>query len=467
MVAKKNLCVLILAAGKGTRMKSPLPKPLHIVCGTPIISHILKAAQELDPAAIGIVVGHQAETVMNAVQAGLSSWGITAPVVFVRQTELTGSASAVKAALPLLQKFEQVMILNGDTPLIQPATLAKMYEVFGYNETGAMVLGVTVPDPSGYGRIVRAMDGSFEHIVEDSDADEDTKKIAEINSGMYVFDSKSLQTALSQLSPQGPKHEFYLTDTLALIRQMNQRVLVFAEKDYQQALGINSKAQQAEAEQIMRDRVVARLMDEGVTIVRPKEVYIDPGVKIGADTRICPGCYISGKTVIGKNCEIEGNVYIKDSIIGDNVLLKMGTYIEESEVYDDCQLGPYAHLRPKSVLKKGVKVGNFSEIKKSVIGEGSKVNHLSYIGDTQMGAGVNVGAGAITCNYDGVNKHQTVIEDHVFIGSNVNFVAPVTVREYAKIGAGSTITKEVPAGSLGIARSRQVVLENKGVKKND
>lgn len=467
MVAKKNLCVLILAAGKGTRMKSPLPKPLHVVCGIPILAHILRAAQDLGPAAIGIVVGHEADTVVNAVQAGLHGWGVTAPVVFVRQTDLSGSASAVKAALPLLQKFETVLVLNGDTPLLKPQTLAEMADVFESNEAGALVLGVTVPDAAGYGRIIRAADGAFEDIVEDAHADEQTKKIAEINSGMYVFNSKSLQMALTQLVPQGPKHEFYLTDTLALIKQMNQPVLVFASQDYQQALGINSKAQLAEAEQIMRDRVAAALMDEGVTLVRPQEVYIDPGVKIGADTKICPGCYISGKTVIGKNCDIEGNVYIKDSVIGDNVTIKMGTYIEGSEVHDACQLGPYAHLRPKSVLKKGAKVGNFSEIKKSVIGEGSKVNHLSYIGDTQMGAGVNVGAGAITCNYDGKNKHQTVIGDHVFIGSNVNFVAPVTVHEYAKIGAGSTITKEVPAEALGIARSRQVVLEKKGVKKND
>ena len=467
MVAKKNLCILILAAGKGTRMKSPLPKPLHIVCGIPIIAHILKAAQALSPAAIGLVVGHGADTVIETVKSNLSAWGISAPVVFVHQTDLSGSASAVKAALPLIEKFETVMVLNGDTPLLHTKTLDQMFDVHEANKCGAVVLGVTVPDPSGYGRIVRAEDGSFENITEDADADEETKKIAEINSGMYVFNSKLLQNALTQLTPQGPKREFYLTDTLALIKQMNAPVLVFGSEDYEQALGVNSKAQLAEAEQILRDRVALRLMDEGVTLVCPKEVFIDPEVKIGVDTVVCSGCYISGKTVIGKNCYIEANCYIKDSVIGDNVTLKMGTYIEESEVEETCQLGPYAHLRPKSVLKKGAKVGNFSEIKKSVIGEGSKVNHLSYIGDTVMGAGVNVGAGAITCNYDGKNKHQTVLEDHVFVGSNVNFVAPVTVREYAKIGAGSTITKEVPAESLAIARTRQVVLENKGVKKHD
>lgn len=467
MVAKKNLCVLILAAGKGTRMKSSLPKPLHPVCGFPIISHILKAAQELNPAAIGLVVGHGADQVINTVNANLALWGITAPVVFVHQTDLSGSASAVKAALPLIEKFETVLVLNGDTPLLNADTLARMLDMYETDRCGAVVFGVTVPDPAGYGRIVRDENSAFEEIVEDADADEQTKKIAEINSGMYVFNSKSLQNTLSQLTPQGPKHEFYLTDTLALIKQMNQPVMVFCSEDYEQALGINSKAQLAEAEQILRGRVARRLMDQGVTLLCPQDVYIDAGVQIGEDTVICSGCYISGKTVIGKNCHIEANCFIKDSVIGDNVTLKMGTYIEESEVEETCQLGPYAHLRPKSVLKKGAKVGNFSEIKKSVIGEGSKVNHLSYIGDTIMGAGVNVGAGAITCNYDGKNKHQTVLEDHVFVGSNVNFVAPVTVREYAKIGAGSTITKEVPAESLAIARTRQVVLENKGVKKHD
>lgn len=467
MVAQKELCVLILAAGKGTRMKSPLPKPLHPVCGFPIISYILKAAQALSPAAIGVVVGHESDQVIEAVKAGLAQWNISAPVVFVKQTELNGSGSAVKAALPLLQKFETVLVLNGDVPLLRADTLRQMTGQFSARPCGAVVMGVTVPNPYGYGRIIRGADGSFETIVEEADTDEETKKIAEINSGMYIFNSKLLQTALSQLTPQGPKNEFYLTDTLSLIKQMNQRVLVYNAPDFTEALGINSKAQLAEAGQILRARTAVRLMDEGVTLINPQEVYLDEQVQIGTDTVVYPGTYILGNTTIGKNCVIEGGVYIKDSTIGDNVTLKMGTYIESSCVEETCQVGPYAHLRPQSVLKKGAKVGNFSEVKKSVIGEGSKVNHLSYIGDTQMGAGVNVGAGTITCNYDGKNKHQTVIEDHVFVGSNVNFVAPVTVREYAKIGAGSTITKEVPSGALGIARSRQVVLENKGVKQHD
>ncbi|MBR4592928.1 MAG: bifunctional UDP-N-acetylglucosamine diphosphorylase/glucosamine-1-phosphate N-acetyltransferase GlmU [Elusimicrobiaceae bacterium] len=448
-------------------MKSSLPKPLHSVCGFPIISYILKAAQSLNPAAIGIVVGHESQQVIQAVKDGLASWQVSAPVVFIPQTELTGSGSAVKVALPLLKKFETIFILNGDIPLLRAQTLQQMAQAFEAEPSKAMVLGVTVPNPKGYGRIVRDADGKFHAIVEEADADLETKKICEINSGMYVFDSKSLQEALSKLTPQGPKKEYYLTDTLSFIKQTNQPISLFFTADYTEVLGINDKEQLAQAEQIMRGRTAKRLMEEGVTLINPQDVYIDAQVKIGADTVIYPGTYILGNSVIGHHCVLEGGVYVRDSFIGNDVTLKMGTYVEESSVEENCQLGPYAHLRPLSVLKKGAKVGNFSEIKKSVIGEGSKVNHLSYIGDTQMGAGVNVGAGTITCNYDGKKKHQTVIEDHVFIGSNVNFVAPVTVREYAKIGAGSTITKEVAAQSLGIARARQVVLEKKGVKKND
>lgn len=463
MVAKNS--VLILAAGKGTRMKSSLPKPLHAVCGYPIIAHILKAAQALNPAEIGIVVGHGADQVKQTVLDNLSSWGITTPVEFFVQTDLSGSGSAVKAALPFLQKHESVMIINGDTPLLQPDTLKAMQDSFDKEQAGALVLAVEVPNPAGYGRIVRDEANHFKAIVEDADADAKTKQIREINSGMYVFNSKALQQALTELKPQGPKKEFYLTDTLALIKQAGLLAVVFTTQDYTQALGVNSRAQLAEAAQLMRSHINQYHMDNGVTLINPQDTYIDAGVEIGADTVIASGCYLLGNTKIGPNCTLESSVYVNNSTIHHDVTLKLGTYIEESEVAETCQLGPYAHLRPKSILKKGAKVGNFSEIKKAVIGEGSKVNHLSYIGDTQMGAGVNVGAGTITCNYDGKNKHQTVIGDHVFVGSNVNFVAPVTVHEYAKIGAGSTITKEVSAQGLAIARSRQVVLENKGVKK--
>lgn len=467
MVAQKNLCVLILAAGKGTRMKSSLPKPLHRVCGLPMIAHSLRAAQSLNPGAICVVVGHEAPRVMEEIKQNLHDWGITAPIVFAEQKELNGSAGAVRAALPLLNKFKSIMVLNGDAPMILADTLQQMYAVFDNEQAGALVLGVNVPDPKGYGRILRAADGSFARIVEESETDEHTRRIDEVNGGMYVFNAKDLVSALALLKPQGPKKEYYLTDTLSVIKDFQAPVLVFNLPDYTQALGVNSQVDLAKAEDIMRARIAKRLMDSGVRLVRPNEVYIDEGVEIGQDTIICPGCYLKGKTVIGKNCRLDGTVFITDSVIGDNVFIKLGTYIEKSVIENDCEVGPYAHLRPNSTLKTKAKVGNFCEIKNSVIGEGSKVNHLTYIGDTDMGQGVNIGAGTITCNYDGQKKHRTVIGDHCFVGSNVNFVAPVEIKPYSKIGAGSTITKEVPEGSLAVARARQVVLENKGVKKND
>lgn len=467
MVAQKNLCVLILAAGKGTRMKSALPKPLHRVCGLPMIAHSLRAAQSLNPGAICVVVGHEAPRVMEEIKQNLHDWDVTAPIVFAEQKELNGSAGAVRAALPLLNKFQSVMVLNGDAPMILPGTLQQMYGIFENEQAGALVMGVNVPDPKGYGRIVRAADGSFDCIIEETETDDKTRQINEVNGGMYVFNSKDLISALALLKPQGPKKEYYLTDTLSFIKDFQDPVLVFNLPDYTQALGVNSQADLARAEDIMRARIAKRLMDNGVRLVRPNEVYIDEGVEIGQDTIICPGCYIKGKTVIGKNCRLDGTVFITDSVVGDNVFIKLGTYIEKSVIEDNCEVGPYAHLRPNSTLKTKAKVGNFCEIKNSVIGEGSKVNHLTYIGDTDMGQGVNIGAGTITCNYDGQKKHRTVIGDHCFVGSNVNFVAPVEIKPYSKIGAGSTITKEVPEGSLAIARARQVVLENKGVKKHD
>ena len=463
MVAQNNLCILILAAGKGTRMKSSLPKPLHPVCGLPMVAHSLRAAQALNPGAIGVIVGHEAPKVMEEITAHLQTWGITAPVVFAEQKELNGSGGAVQAALPLITRFESVMILNGDAPLTRPETLQKMYEDFIGKQAGASVLSIRIDNPAGYGRIVRENDGCFGCIVEDADTDENTRTITEVNGGMYVFNGPALVDGLGKLTPQGPKHEFYLTDTLTFIKE-TKPAIVYRLADFEESLGVNSRAELAQAEAIMRRRINAKFMADGVRIVRPEATYIDEGVQIGADTTVFPDTYIEGNTKIGSNCLIEGNVMIRNCQIADNVTIRMGSYCDDSRVSEFCEVGPYARLRPGAELKTKAKVGNFSEVKKSVIGEGSKVNHLTYIGDTDMGAGVNIGAGTITCNYDGAKKHRTIIGDHCFIGSNTNFVAPVEVKPYSKIGAGSTITKEVPQDSLAIARARQVVLENKGVK---
>ncbi|MBR3631840.1 MAG: bifunctional UDP-N-acetylglucosamine diphosphorylase/glucosamine-1-phosphate N-acetyltransferase GlmU [Elusimicrobiaceae bacterium] len=464
MVAQKNLCVLILAAGKGTRMKSSLPKPLHPVCGLPMLAYSLQAAQQLNPDTICVIIGHESSLVKETVTAQLSNWGITAPVVFAEQKELNGSGGAVRAALPLLPKFEDIMVLNGDVPLIRPETLRQMHYEFEMQQSGASVLSIQMSDPTGYGRIVRDENGSFSRIVEESETDEKTRNITEVNGGIYIFHSDILVPALEKLTPQGPKREFYLPDTLPLIHNSQYEVQVFPLADIQESLGVNSRAELAVVDEIMRSRINEKLMAAGVRLINPSETYIQASVKIGPDTTIYPNCYIEGDTVIGSNCLLESNVLIRNCRVADHVNIRMGSYLDDSLVAENCEVGPYARLRPGAELKTKAKVGNFCEVKKSVIGVGSKVNHLTYIGDTDMGEGVNIGAGTITCNYDGQKKHRTIIGDHCFVGSNTNFVAPVEVKPYSKIGAGSTITKEVPEGSLAIARSRQVVLENKGVK---
>ncbi len=468
MVAKKNLGVLILAGGKGTRMYSSLPKPLHAVCGEPILSHILKKAQKLKAEGLCVLVGHQADLLKKTVQDNLSNWGIKTPVDFALQTELTGSGTAVKSAIDFIRKFKNILILAGDAPLIEADTLSAMNK--SHNKSGAActVFTISLDNPKGYGRIVRDAEGDFVKITEESETDAKTALIKEVNSGMYIFDTAKLEAMLKLLKPQGPKKEYYLTDVLGFLKSKGDKVAVYQAADYTEAMGINSKRQLAEASAIMCAKTNNKLMDAGVTMINPQAAYIGADVKIGADTIIYPDVFISGKTVIGKDCFIGPGCWIENSTIKDGATIKSGCYIVDSRIDALCQVGPYAHLRPATVLKEGAKVGNYVEIKKSTIGKGSKVPHLTYIGDCEMGSKVNVGAGSITCNYDGVNKHKTIIKDNVFVGSNTNFVAPVTIGAGARIGAGSTITQDIPAGDLAIARARQVNLKNKKrVSKND
>ena len=465
MVAKQNLCVLVLAGGKGTRMKSDLPKPLHRVCGAPMLAHILKTAQALKPAKIGILTGHRAELVKETVQNNLLNWGIKTPVDFIFQKELTGSGTAAKDSVPFMRKYGQILILAGDAPLIKAQTLKSLIQTHNKAKAACTVFAVKIDNPKGYGRIVKDSKNNFIKIVEESETDFSTAAIKEVNSGMYIFDIKALLSALPLLKPQGPKKEYYLTDTLAILKQKGRRIEVFTSADHTQALGINSKKQLAEAAKIMQTQINDTLMDNGVTLINPCASYISPEAKIGADTIIYPGVFISGNTEIGPGCIIGPNCWIEDSIIAQNVHLKTGCYLTNARVDGACQIGPYAHLRPETILKQGAKVGNFVEIKKAIVGKGSKVPHLSYIGNSEIGEKVNIGAGTITCNYDGVNKYKTIIEDAVFVGSNTNFVAPVVIGEGAKIGAGSTITQDIPPGMLAIARARQVNLHVKKLKK--
>lgn len=460
MVAKKNLCVLILAGGQGTRMKSALPKVLHKVCGAPLISHILREVSLLKPAAIGILTGHQASFVQETIKNNLADWGIKTKVEFLVQKHLTGSGTAVKDSLSFIKKYDQVLILAGDAPLITAEVLKKLVKYHKSKNPACTVLSVIQPNPFGYGRIVKDEKGLFKAIVEQAHTDAKTAAIKEVNSGIYLFEIKPLSKALSKLTPQGPKQEYYLTDTLAMF----DKTEVMSEQDYICAMGINSKAQLAQAQALMQERINKKHLENGVIIINPSATYIGAQVKIGQDSVIYPNTFIEGNTVIGQNCIIEPSCWITNSTIADNCHIKSGSYVEESSLAANCQIGPYAHLRPKSVLKEKVKAGNFIEIKNSVIGEGSKVPHLTYIGDCQMGKNVNVGAGSITCNYDGKNKHQTIIGDNVFVGSNTNFVAPVKVARNAKIAAGSTITQNVPEGVLAIARNRQVNLDKKRKK---
>jgi len=452
----KDLGLLVLAAGMGTRMKSALPKVLHRIAGRPLVGHVLKTAEAVRPAAAGVVVGHGAELVAEELGKA-AEWGVKLAPEVLRQHELSGSGRAAFEALPFIKKFQEVIVLCGDAPLLRAETLSALLEQFRKSGASSTVLTACVPDPHGYGRIVKNKAGEVERIVEQSEADASIAAITEINSGMYVFKAAALAAALPQLKQKGPKKEYYLTDVLELIRSAGGKVTAHLAADYREILGINSRVQLAEAAAILRERILLKLMDSGVTVLDPATAYIDDTVAIGQDTVIQPSVSISGATVIGKNCVIGPNCFLNDAVLGDDTVVKFGSRIDGASAEPGCEIGPMAHLRPGAKLKDGAKVGNFSEVKKSVIGSHSKVNHLSYIGDATVGERVNIGAGTITCNYDGVKKHPTVLGDRVFVGSNVNLVAPVTVGAGAVIAAGSTITDDIPEGTLAIARERQVI----------
>ncbi len=446
---------IVLAAGQGKRMKSDLPKVLHRAAGVPLVGHVLNSVAGTGITEVIVVVGQGADLVRRALGEGYK---------YALQEEPRGTGDAVMKALPLLSpECREVLVLCGDTPLLTTASLVRLIEVRREAGAAAAILTSIFEDPRGYGRILRGEDNLVRAIVEESDATGEQKEIREINTGTYVFDREALERTVSRLQPDNRQGEYYLTDCISLLRADGLAVAAVSAPAEETA-GINTRRELAAAERILRRRECERLMEEGVTILDPDTTYLDHGVKVGRDTVIYPFTFVEGATTVGKGCVLGPGTRLINSTLGDNVEIQQSLVVE-STVGDDCRIGPYAYIRPGSILAEGVKVGDFVELKKVKVGKGSKIPHLSYVGDAVIGSGVNIGAGTITCNYDGLTKHETRIGDGAFIGSNTNLVAPVTVGENAVTGAGSTITKDVPPGALAVERARQVVVPDWAKKK--
>lgn len=445
-----ELRAVILAAGKGTRMRSKLPKVLHKVGGKPMLQHVLDAADAAGAAEKIVIVGHGAELVESMV-------GEQGKIVL--QAEQLGTGHAVMQTKEALAGFTgTAMILCGDTPLLDGEELKKFYEAHVQSGAAATVLTAFMDNPFGYGRIVRDVDGNVQGIVEEKDADAQQKLIKEINTGIYCLECPLMFDVLATLTCDNAQGEYYLTDVLTKLNEAGKKVGGVVTADSDMVMGINSRRQLAEAESVMRVRILNKLMDEGVTVMDPSSTFIEGSVKIGRDTVIYPFTWLEGSTVVGEDCEIGPNVRLTNVEVGNGTHLQF-VYGHDCRVCDEVTAGPYVHLRPDTVIGNKVKIGNFVEVKNSNVGTGTKLPHLTYIGDSDIGSGVNMGCGCITVNYDGKKKHRTVIGDNVFVGCNTNLVAPVTVKAGCYIGAGSTITKEVPENSLGIARAKQKNIE--------
>ncbi len=447
---QNGLAAVLLAAGKGTRMKSKLPKVLHPLCGRAMLSYPLDAARFAGFSRLKVVIGHGAELVQETMQAEDIEW--------VEQTEQLGTGHALMCAADVLQGYRgPLLLLCGDVPLIRTETLKRLLDYHQQQNAAVTVLTAHMENPTGYGRILRDGDQVF-GIVEQKDASEEQLQISEINTGTYIFDAEFVFEALKGLNTNNAQGEYYLTDVVAAAAAAGRVTRGLAVEDASEAMGVNDRCQLAEAEVLMRWKINTDLMLGGISMSDPTTVYVDNGVEIGMDTQLHPNVHLRGKTSIGSNCIIETGVIVVDSQIGDHVHLKAGTTIEESLVGPKCKIGPMAHLRPGTELTGNNKLGNFVETKKAVFGEGSQASHLTYIGDAEVGRNVNFGCGTITCNYDGVNKYKTIVEDDVFVGSDTQFIAPVRVGKNSTIAAGSTITKNVPDGSLAMSRTPQRII---------
>jgi bifunctional UDP-N-acetylglucosamine pyrophosphorylase/glucosamine-1-phosphate N-acetyltransferase len=456
---------IVLAAGEGTRMKSNHAKVMHMVCGMPMLEFVLNASNSAGISKNIVIVGHNKEEILS----GLNDTEVIIAEQPMYDGAPYGTGFAVMQAFEYIEDDSKVVVLCGDTPLIGHETLKKLITCHSDENNAATVLTTRMENPSGYGRIVRKEDGTLLKIVEQKDASEEEKRISEINSGIYCFSGYSLKKCLGMIKNDNSQGEFYLTDTIEILNSEGERVGAVLTADNSEILGVNSRVQLAEAEKIMRARINNSHMLNGVTMIDPESVYIEEGVRIGRDTILHPGVVLQGHTVIGESCELLGTTRIRDSQISNSVYID-SSLIEESIVGEGTHIGPYAHLRPKSCLGANVKIGNFVEVKNANIQDGSKASHLSYVGDADVGRDVNIGCGVVFVNYNGVSKARSIVGDHAFVGSNSNLVAPVEVKEWGYIAAGSTITDNVGEGELSIARARQVNkvgwVDKKGFKKH-
>lgn len=437
---------IVLAGGQGKRMKSDLYKVLHRVCGKPMVGHVVDTLQQVETDRVLVVVGHGAE----AVRAYLGN-----RAEYVLQEQQLGTGHAVLQASPLMENEEgTTIVICGDTPLVKDETLLHMLRYHREHGATATVLTAELEDPTGYGRIIRNEQGMVTQIVEQKDCSEAQHRVKEINAGTYCFDNRKLFAALKQITNHNAQQEYYLTDIIGIFERNQEKILGYITEDKSEWVGINDRVQLAAAEKYMRQRINEQHMKNGVTLIDPDNTYIDVEVQIGSDTLIMPGCSIQGHTIIGKDCNIGPHSTIVDSVLGDAVEV-IQSRLTDTRVDHHVKIGPFAHLRPGTDIGPHVKIGDFVEVKNSTLEEGTSVAHLSYIGDAKIGKNVNVGCGAVTVNYDGVNKHVTEIGDEAFIGCNVNLIAPVKVGHGAYVVAGSTITDSVPDGDMAIAREKQ------------
>lgn len=452
----KNLAAILLAAGKGTRMKSNTPKVLHDVAGRPMLFYPLDVLEEIKADRVVVVVGFCADRVRKEAGGGKN-------IRFVDQAEQLGTGHAVMTATKALKGFAgDVLILSGDVPLISASTvkaLIKMHRKGGRTRPAITMVTTVLSDPYGYGRIVRDAKGAVISIVEEKDCAPLQREIEEVNAGIYLVSSAFLNANIKKLGKLNAQGEYYLTDLIKIAAGLGERVTALTHLYPGEVMGVNNRAELARAGRIMRERVAERLMDSGVTLIDPAATYIDHGVRVGADTIIYPGARLSGRTIIGAGCVIEDGAVIVDCEVGDGSAIRSHSVMESSRIGAGVSIGPFARLRPGNVIGDRARIGNFVEVKNSIMGAKAKAGHLSYIGDTTIGEDVNIGAGTVTCNYDGFKKHRTIIEDGAFIGSDSQLVAPVTVGKGAYVGSGTTVTKDVPPGALVVSRAGERVIE--------